>query len=497
MRTEKDKSRTNEVLAKFAELKEAEKDKLRSIMTILGLAGDIAHAQVSIYLNSIIERRLVALCHESPHTAFVYYRKQDAGERFTYAQEPLIAHVFERGLPIEGKREWTNTDTVSSMSIHPLKHQGRVYAVLAFEYLPSIQCIPGNKAFINVALELLLCERSELYLKPNDVRLKSGEGIMLLDSAGRIIGVNNILQNMYLTMGVTGIIDRRLNDKVLHLEAVAEEYKAGHTAQLELKEDGKIFALRLLPIATGQAPQYAVLLMADVTELKERDKQLMVKSAVIREIHHRVKNNLQTVAGLLRMQMRRSKNEETKRVLKESVNQILSISTVHEFLAAQEQDAINVKVIGKSIFELIIKNMLDPNITVSYDFVAEDMILPSNKANSMALVINEITQNAVEHAFVGRTTAYLSMCVRSVDDSYIITLQDDGVGLPTDFDPNNTGSMGLNIIKTLTENDLNGIFTLTQNAIGTLATITIPNCGYKVKNIYDKEMNDGEDNNGH
>lgn len=453
-------------------LKDFEKQKLRNMRNILGLASDIAHAQLSIYLNNLTERKLVMFCREVPETAFVYYQSDTAGKRLAYVDEPLVTHAFESGLPVQGKRAWISGQT-TNMHILPLKYQGKVYAVLAFEYLDSQQCYPEQKAFMNAALDLLECAEEKPHCEIYE-RLSSRDGIMLIDSNSTVVGVNNIIQNIYLTMGVHKIIGRRITERALHLDAITDAYQQMQPAMFELHEPKQIFAQRLIPICQGKALKQAVLIMVDVTELKKRDQQLLVKSAVIKEIHHRVKNNLQTVASLLRIQARKSKYQETKDVLRDCINQILSISVVHEFLSQQNQDSINIKVVAQNILDLMIKNMTDPELGLKVEFKGEDIILPSERANTICLVINEITQNAIEHAFVGAANARLTMSVYAQADNVVVELQDNGRGLPADFSPDKNDSMGLQIVKTLVEQDLKGSFSLLSSGEGTTARVVFP-----------------------
>lgn len=460
------------MLTNWSGLKEFEKQKLENMQSILGLASDIAHAQISIYLNNLSERKLVMLCREVPETAFMYYQSDMVGKRLAYVDEPLVTHAFESGLVVHGKRAWISGQT-TNMHLLPLKHQGKVYAVLAFEYLDSQQCYPEHQVFMNAAIDLLECvedtTNSEIY-----ERLSSRDGIMLIDSNSTIIGVNNIIQNIYLTMGVHRIIARRITERALHLDAITDAYQQMRPVIFELHEPKQIFAQRLIPICQGKALKQAILIMVDVTELKKRDQQLLVKSAVIKEIHHRVKNNLQTIASLLRIQARKSKYQETKNVLRDCINQILSISVVHEFLSQQNQDNININTVARNIFELMIKNMTDPELGIQTEFNGEDIILSSERANTISLVINEITQNAIEHAFTAGADAKLCMSVYAQDGNVVVELQDNGRGLPTGFCIENSESMGLQIVKTLVEQDLKGSFSLSSTEKGTTAKVVFP-----------------------
>ena len=455
-----------------AELASIVENKLQNIIQILGLISDISHAQISIYRNIPAEKSLIVLAQAKPETAFVYYRKENLGKNIAYIDEPLIVHAFNVGTALEGKREWAS-GMFTNMYLHPLKIGKQVFAVVVLDFVDSLQCYPSQSLFMQTALELLENPAQLLQSKVLIERLSTRDGLIIVNKDGLIIGLNNIIQNIYLTLGVAKIISRRITEQKLYLEGLISGYRNSQYVTFELEKENQVFAQRLIPITKNNTLKYGVIVMVDITELKKRDTQLLVKSAVIQEIHHRVKNNLQTIASLLRIQARRTNSAETKLALKESINRILSISSVHEFLSQQDQDLIDVQVVGRNIFELIVKNMLDPAIQLNTKFYGHTIILPSEQANSIALIINELTQNVVEHAFIGREHGFISLNIYSTSHNYCIEIQDDGCGLAPNFSLEDTTSLGLQIVKTLVESDLGGSFSLVNN-LGTIARIVIP-----------------------
>ena len=218
---------------------------------------------------------------------------------------------------------------------------------------------------------------------------------------------------------------------------------------------------RAIPvIVNGVSVVCIVVILSDVTELKKKEKELLIKAAVIQEIHHRVKNNLQTIASLLRLQARRTTSQEVKAALQESVNRISSISVVHEFLSQQDAEFIDVAEVTKNILELVIQNMLEPDFNLQTIFNGQTVILPSEQASSLALVINELIQNSIEHGFIGRREGLIGVEIATLADAYKIEIYDNGIGMPSDFNPQASNSLGLQIVRTLIESDVGGSFEL-------------------------------------
>lgn len=200
--------------------------------------------------------------------------------------------------------------------------------------------------------------------------------------------------------------------------------------------------------------------------------KLMVKSAIIQEMHHRVKNNLQQVASLLRLQLHYAGERSVEQVLTESLNRILAIASVHELLSREDLDIISVKKIAESILQATAQSVIAPDKHIAMSIEGPDILLPSSQATSVALVLNELVQNAVEHGFgngydEGRLAVTLAEAPREVR----LLVTNDGAPLSDGFDPRRTESLGLQIVSSLVAGDLQGKFTLTREGAQTVAAI--------------------------
>ena len=198
---------------------------------------------------------------------------------------------------------------------------------------------------------------------------------------------------------------------------------------------------------------------------------------MIQEIHHRVKNNLQTIAALLRLQARRSDSPEVAEQLRESVGRIISIAVVHEFLSHEENSAINIHEVSNRILGEVRNGVLDHTRPINLSLEGtRNFVLPAQQATSSALIINELVQNAVEHAFVGLPGGSIVVRLIEQGDSLCIEIADDGLGLPEQFDPVRHGGLGLQIVRSLVREDLKGQFELVTNSNGkgVQATVSFP-----------------------
>jgi len=200
--------------------------------------------------------------------------------------------------------------------------------------------------------------------------------------------------------------------------------------------------------------------MANQAALAIENAKLMVRSAIIQEMHHRVKNSLQTVASLLRIQMHRAAEGTPEEMLKESINRIISIAAVHDLLSKEDLDAVNLREVAETILNLTGQSLLRPGQEIRMRVDSDDIPLPSSKATSIALILNELVQNAVEHGFRERERGNLEVRVRRDDNQVSIEVSNDGEPVPPGFDPKESRSLGLQIVDSLAQNDLGGRFTL-------------------------------------
>jgi two-component sensor histidine kinase len=195
---------------------------------------------------------------------------------------------------------------------------------------------------------------------------------------------------------------------------------------------------------------------------------------MIQEIHHRVKNNMQTVASLLRLQSRRAESEETQRALREGINRILSVAVIHEFLAHQEARVINIRDVSLRIIHQIREGVLDDEAAIRLDLQGPNIYLPTQPATVCALVINELLLNALEHGYARQEGGTVTVNLGDDGDQITISVDDDGSGLPEGFDLTQTRSLGLQIVSKLAQGDLKGDFELCSKDRGVSAIVTFP-----------------------
>jgi two-component sensor histidine kinase len=216
-----------------------------------------------------------------------------------------------------------------------------------------------------------------------------------------------------------------------------------------------------------------LILIHDATAARREEKEARIRAAMIQEIHHRVKNNLQTIASLLRLQARRTASDEIQQVLLDSVSRILSVAAVHEFLSEHESRVINLKDVSRRIVEQLRQGVVSDEEGIRFSLVGPNIYLPTQQATACALIINELLQNALEHGFSPSEGGDISVELQDGADSVTLRIGNSGKGLPEGFDLERDRHLGLTIVQTLVKDDLKGGFEL-RDGEGVQAVVNFP-----------------------
>ncbi len=211
--------------------------------------------------------------------------------------------------------------------------------------------------------------------------------------------------------------------------------------------------------------------IAEMEQLARENERLMTNTAVIREMHHRIKNNLQTVAMLMQLQIPDADALDTREVLESNIHRIRSIAAVHEVLSEKGFRLVDVKDVLERITRTTAAAMTLPQQTIGIELYGESLPLPSREATALALVVNELVQNGLDHAFAGRANGRIEISLGRSAKEYIVLVRDNGAGLAADAQH----GLGLEIVHTLVKDDLHGRINFNRPAHGgTEVSIRIP-----------------------
>ncbi len=319
---------------------------------------------------------------------------------------------------------------------------------------------------------------------PSDKALapRPADGVLRIQPDGVISYASPNAITGYRRLGASGDIEgehfreltRQLREGV---EAVGQTVNADIDGRLTLEFDvetrGASMRFVVLPLWFETTSAGMLVLCRDTTDLRRRDRLLVTKAATIREIHHRVKNNLQTVAALLRMQSRRLESPEGKEALRDAMRRVSSIAMVHETLSYSLVEAVAFDEVCDKILDMV-GDLAASHGTVRAVRRGSFGVIPADMATSLSMVVTELCQNAIEHG-LDSSSGEVEVVPTRTPDQLMIEILDAGRGLPEDFKLGNQKSLGLSIISTLIH-DLHGSLSIEnrQDGPGAVATIVIP-----------------------
>ncbi len=313
-----------------------------------------------------------------------------------------------------------------------------------------------------------------------------GDGLIRLDASGKVTYASPNAQSAYRRLGLAAhlvgedlaaLTSRLANDPLEGNDAsnrVHAALRGDAPARKEIEARGATVLMRALPLIPAGVPIGALVLVRDITEVRRRDRELITKDATIREIHHRVKNNLQTVAALLRLQARRVETPDARAALEESVRRVASIALVHETLSISPNEAVELDGIIDRVASAAAE-VASPESKVRLHREGSFGVLPADIATPLVMVLNELLLNAVEHGFAPGSGGEVTISAHRFRRQLHVSVADTGRGLPDGFDLDAGDRLGLQIVRTLARGELRGSIEMrTRIEGGTEAVLVVP-----------------------
>jgi two-component sensor histidine kinase len=296
-----------------------------------------------------------------------------------------------------------------------------------------------------------------------------GDGVIVVDNRGRIAFTSpNAVSALHRIGFHANAVGRELEDVGFHADALRTAFRLQVPITEEIERGPSVSILaRVLPLIDDDRVDGAIVLLRDVSELRRQERLLVSMDATIREIHHRVKNNLQTVSSLLRLQGRRMESIEAKAAIEESVRRIRSIALVHEILARKGGDDVSFGEVVRPIVSMVEQALVAPDRPISFSVVGDGPTLPATTVSSLAVILTELLQNAVEHGYPpGSSGGRVVVELETAPHELVVRVHDDGVGLRDDFDLETQTGLGLTIVRTLASGELHGDVSLRPAVAG-------------------------------
>ena len=481
-------------------LGEQDVDWLHRLVGEWQLVADLSFADLVLHVRTTGSSWL-AVAHMRPTTGPTTYQLDVVGSEIPVAGALRFERAATEGRIVsDSEPDWRARVPVRQ-EVVPVRRGSRVVAVLTRETNLNAARMPSalELTYLTTAGELLQMVAEGSFPFPGPVpdpehAPRVGDGLLRLDRTGHVVYASPNALSAYRRLGVSGdLLGAHLGHTIARLSAapgvldeprgsaaLAAVLRFGEPRESEVEARGETVLLRALPLHPGGEPRGALILVRDVTELRSRDRQLLGKDATIREIHHRVKNNLQTVAALLRLQARRMEVPEARAALEESVRRVAAIALVHETLSQAWQDAVAFDEIADRVLAMCAE-VAAPESAVVVRRTGSFGELPAEVATALAMALTELVQNAVEHGYPDGPSSRcgagrIEVRADRSEAGLHVEVVDDGAGLPAGFDLSAVSQLGLQIVRTLVTGELRGTLVLApgEGGLGTRVVLDVP-----------------------
>jgi two-component sensor histidine kinase len=461
---------------------------LQRLVSSWGMLSDLCFADLLLFVpvDSGADRFIV-LGQIRPTTSQTLHREDLLGHILDEVERPLVSRAWRLASIVEGEVGIASRSERGRLVCIPVRWQGEMVAVLTRESALSVGRRPGEleRVYVEVFDRFARMVSNGEFPFPIDELVTSeaprvGDGVLVLDATGRVEYASPNAINALHRMGMyTNIEGMRLDEAGIDETAVSRAFATALSVTEEVERRPDVTVLtRCIPMLESGAVTGALVLMRDVSDLRRRDRLLLSKDAAIREVHHRVKNNLQTISSLLRLQSRRLEPGDGKSALEEAERRVRSIALVHEILSREATDQVDFNEILPSLVRMA-DDLIPPEQPVQIGYEGEAGELPAEVATPLAVVLTELLQNAAEHAFPEGTTVgsfagpRVDVILLREDGKLRVEVRDNGVGLPDGFSISDTSSLGLSIVRDLVITQLGGTITM-SNDRGTFVELVIP-----------------------
>ncbi len=452
-------------------LSEVQMRILGNMQEALQFTADLTREQVIVIAAGKNEEMAVVLC-----TAMPSFSVQDSafaeGDVYFMNEVALAESVLMTGKKIVGRKELEIGKKVALTAYPVIDNAGTPFAAVGF----MANSLKQQQVLIDTAYMALQMPLMDTPYYPP----KMQDGLLILDSMGRIMYANDMAAGLCFVLDKEAAEQKNILGRVMvHWPLVEKMMETGHPDSGEEEAGGITVSAWGLPILMHGKVSRTILILTDVTAVREKEQQILVKNSVIKEIHHRVKNNLNTIAGILRMQSRRAENEETKEALRRAVDRILGISQIHEILARQSGENVDWHELLSRLCKLSLDSLTaSSHVELVTDLEEKPLVVASEKAVTLAIAVNELIHNALDHGFENQPHGILTIIERIEDGMLYIRVINDGNLLPENFG-SKSYDLGLQIVKTLVEIELKGKFTFGNEARHVVAHIRCPLSGMK------------------
>ncbi len=442
------------------------------------LISDLAFADIVLWVPTT-DNSFVAVAHARPSSSPTLFYRDLVGQKIKAEWKAQVSEAFETARIIESSSPAWFEETPTRVRAVPVIRRARpasqeeaprtpiavisLHTNLSENRTPSRQELTFNACANDLFNMIVTGDFPDFEAAPAPRRgaPRASDGLIRLDADGYVTFASPNALSAFVRVGfaeelegesLTEVTSQVLAGKIDVDESLPVVVAGRAPWRADIEARGVTISVRSIPIRYHGERAGAIVLCRDVTELRNQEMELITKDATIREIHHRVKNNLQTVASLLRIQARRTQSDEAREALTQAMRRVASIALVHDTLSEGLTQNVDFDEVFNRVLMLSAEVAAIHGTTVHPKLTGSFGVLPSEYATPLALALTELVTNAVEHGLAGREGTVIIAATREAE-ALTVTITDNGTGLPE----GDVGEgLGTQIVKTLIQGELSG-----------------------------------------
>jgi two-component system, sensor histidine kinase PdtaS len=464
-----------ELCKQYSDLADDEIASIRIMSSVLQSLANLEDADVFIDCPSENGDSIV-VAEAKPSGVPSSYKNSVVGMMAKKENEPAVARTMRLGIPTKHMKALTQENTYVIQSVEPINNGSRVIGTLIRERRMEEQYAIGERLHLSEQSYKTIANVLNHMGDENSWLTECiEEALLMINHEGIVTFRNSIAKDLYKKLGYIEDVLGQSYGNICLIKSDQDNGKQLHEKGNNTFTETVVgkHTLSISNVYLGRNDIAFAVIIRDMTWMREQEKELILKSVAIKEMHHRVKNNLQTIASLLRLQIRRTENEETKTVLEETMNRILSIAVTHQLLAQSGIDYVKIGEVILNIKNNVTRYFYRPQYNIDVIVEGDDFEVESDIATSVALVINELLQNSLKYAFTNRNTGEVRIIVSKGSLYSKIKMIDNGCGFDL-MDMKQEG-LGLKIVHSLVEDKLHGNLKIKSNKQGTTVSFDFIN----------------------
>lgn len=451
--------------ARYTTLSEDDICYIKKLADILQFLADTEQADA--FINCAYSGgESVVVAQAQPFGGPSAYRSSVVGMHSKPVNEPAVARTFMVGSTTKRMKATNQERTPVVQTARPIRYREKLVGVLTYEQLLGQD--DGVSSMDELPLEKKEKMESECVIPGiQDWRWLAEsmeESLLMVDKSGVVVYRNAAAQQLYSNLGyMEDVLGQEYENVCLRSLQSSDECNG-----MEISIGKYYLHMRNVKIPLNGIKM--AIFINDVTHIKNQERELVLKSVAIQEIHHRIKNNLQTVGALLRLQLRRTESEVARTALLEANSRIQAIAATHQILAQHGVEHVMIQEVIVAIRDSALDTYSTAQMNATVSIEGDDFAVNSDIATTVATVINELIQNSLEHGFKEKNEGIIQIVVTEKPLYAAISISDNGSG----FDSGETQHLGLNIVRSLIQEKLKGTLEIVSGLEGTCVSFDFP-----------------------